>query len=169
MEEYSNKVEIITLDEETGEFPKEAQCSFTHPYPCTKILFIPDKECTKEDLLATTGDYLRIWQVQDDNTVQMNLLAATTDNDDATDQVYNVALNDRTSLNKLYQMIEERIIKRTEGIEKKEPIYTDFRQGDVRHSQANIDKAQALLDYQPKYMISQGMDETMDWYVNNVS
>ena len=83
--------------------------------------------------------------------------------------MYNVALNDRTSLNKLYQMIEERIIKRTEGIEKKEPIYTDFRQGDVRHSQANIDKAQALLDYQPKYMISQGMDETMDWYVNNVS
>jgi len=104
-----------------------------------------------------------------DNTVQMNLLAATTDNDDATDQVYNVALNDRTSLNKLYQMIEERIIQRTEGLEKKKPIYTDFREGDVRHSQANIDKAQALLDYQPKYMISQGMDETMDWYVKSIS
>ena len=55
MEEYSNKVEIITLDEETGEFPKDARCSFTHPYPCTKVMFIPDKECTKEDLLATTG------------------------------------------------------------------------------------------------------------------
>ena len=54
MEEYSNKVEIITLDEETGEFPKDARCSFTHPYPCTKVMFIPDKECTKEDLLATT-------------------------------------------------------------------------------------------------------------------
>jgi len=100
-----------------------------------------------------------------DNTVQMNLLAATTDNDDATDQVYNVALNDRTSLNKLYQMIEERLIQRTEGLEKKEPVYRDFREGDVRHSQANIDKAQKLLNYQPRHMISEGMNEAMDWYV----
>ena len=103
-----------------------------------------------------------------DNTVQMNLLAATTDNDEASDQVYNVALNDRTSLNKLYQMIEERLIQRTEGLGKKKPIYRDFRAGDVRHSQANIDKAQALLDYQPKYMISEGMDEAMDWYVEEL-
>ena len=103
-----------------------------------------------------------------DNTVQMNLLAATTDNDEATDQVYNVALNDRTSLNKLYQMIEERLIQRTQGLEKKEPIYQDFRAGDVRHSQANIDKAKKLLDYQPKYMISEGMDEAMDWYVKSL-
>jgi UDP-N-acetylglucosamine/UDP-N-acetylgalactosamine 4-epimerase len=104
-----------------------------------------------------------------DNTVQMNLLAATTDNDEATDQVYNVALNDRTSLNKLYQMIEERLIQRTQGLGKKEPIYQDFRAGDVRHSQANIDKAQTLLDYQPKYMIEKGMDEAMDWYVNKLN
>jgi UDP-N-acetylglucosamine/UDP-N-acetylgalactosamine 4-epimerase len=103
-----------------------------------------------------------------DNTVQMNLLAATTDNDEATDQVYNVALNDRTSLNKLYQMIEERLIQRTQGLEKKEPIYQDFRAGDVRHSQANIEKAQTLLDYQPKYMISDGMDVAMDWYVGSL-
>jgi len=103
-----------------------------------------------------------------DNTVQMNLLAATTNNDKATDQVYNVALNDRTNLNKLYQMIEERLIQRTEGLKKKEPIYRDFRAGDVRHSQANIDKAKTLLDYQPKYMISEGMDEAIDWYVENL-
>jgi UDP-N-acetylglucosamine/UDP-N-acetylgalactosamine 4-epimerase len=103
-----------------------------------------------------------------DNTVQMNLLAATTDNDEATDQVYNVALNDRTSLNKLYQMIEERLIQRTQGLKKKEPIYQDFRAGDVRHSQANIGKAQELLKYQPKYMISNGMDKAMDWYVKSI-
>jgi UDP-N-acetylglucosamine/UDP-N-acetylgalactosamine 4-epimerase len=103
-----------------------------------------------------------------DNTVQMNLLSAATDNDEATDQVYNVALNDRTSLNKLYQMIEERLIQRTQGLEKKEPIYQDFRAGDVRHSQANIDKAKKLLDYQPKYMIEKGMDEAMDWYVSSL-
>jgi UDP-N-acetylglucosamine/UDP-N-acetylgalactosamine 4-epimerase len=100
-----------------------------------------------------------------DNTVQMNLLAATTDNDEATDQIYNVALNDRVSLNKLYHMIEERIIQRTEGLEKKAPIYKDFRVGDVRHSQADINKAQTLLGYQPTHMVEQGLNETMDWYV----
>ena len=103
-----------------------------------------------------------------DNTVQMNLLAATTDDDEATDQIYNVALNDRTSLNKLYQMIEEGLIQKTQGLQKKEPIYKDYRAGDVRHSQADISKAQALLDYQPKYKISQGIDETMEWYVGNL-
>jgi UDP-N-acetylglucosamine/UDP-N-acetylgalactosamine 4-epimerase len=104
-----------------------------------------------------------------DNTVQMNLLAATTSNNDAIDQVYNVALNDRTSLNRLYQMIEDRLIQRTSGLKKKGPVYRDFRTGDVRHSQANIDKAQTLLDYQPKYMISEGLDEAMDWYVDNLA
>ena len=103
-----------------------------------------------------------------DNTVQMNLLAATTDNEEATNQVYNVALNDRTSLTKLYQMIEERLIERVEGLEKKKPIYREFRSGDVRHSQASIDKAKKLLDYQPKYKISEGMDEAIDWYINSI-
>jgi UDP-N-acetylglucosamine 4-epimerase len=101
--------------------------------------------------------------------VQINLLAATTDNDEATDQGYNVALNDRTNLNKLHQMIEERLIQRTAGLENKKPIYRDFRAGDVRHSQADISKAQTLLDYQPKYTISKGMDEAMDWYVSSLS
>ena len=103
-----------------------------------------------------------------DNTVQINLLAATTDNDEATDQVYNVALNDRTNLNKLYQMIEERLIQRIEGLEKKKPIYKDFRTGDVRHSQANIDKAQKLLEYLPTHKIAQGLDVAMDWYFKSI-
>jgi len=104
-----------------------------------------------------------------DNTVQMNLLAAMTDNDEATDQVYNVALNDRTSLNQLYQMIEERLIQRVEGLTKKEPIYRDFRAGDVRHSLADISKAQQLLGYQPSHKIAEGLDEAMDWYVESLS
>jgi UDP-N-acetylglucosamine 4-epimerase len=103
-----------------------------------------------------------------DNVIQINLLAATTDNNDATDQIYNVALNDRTSLNKLYKMIEDRLIAKTKGLKKKEPIYRDYRTGDVRHSQANIDKAKKLLNYEPKYMISEGMDEAIDWYINNL-
>jgi UDP-N-acetylglucosamine 4-epimerase len=104
-----------------------------------------------------------------DNTVQMNLLAATTENDEAIDQIYNVALNDRTSLNKLYQMIEDRLVRRVQDLEIRKPIYRDFRAGDVRHSQANIDKAQNLLDYRPQYTLSKGMDEAMGWYVDSLS
>ena len=104
-----------------------------------------------------------------DNTLQINLLAATTDNDKATNQVYNVALNDRTSLNKLYHMIQDRLIKRTKKVQSKKPIYKDFRAGDVRHSQANIKKAQELLDFKPAFNISKGLDETMDWYINSIT
>ena len=98
------------------------------------------------------------------NTVEMNILAATTDNEHATDQVYNVALNSRTSLNELYQMIERRLVQKRVCTPKKTPIYRGFRPGDVRHSQANIEKSQLLLGYQPQYPISKGLDETIDWY-----
>ena len=104
-----------------------------------------------------------------ENAVQMNILSATTNNEDAIDQVYNVALNEQTSLNKLYQMIEERIVERIQGIEKKDPVYRDFRSGDVRHSLADISKAKLLLSYNPKYKISKGLDEAMDWYIKSLT
>ena len=103
-----------------------------------------------------------------DNTVQMNLLAATTNNNEAIDQVYNVAVNDRTSLNQLYHMIEDRLIQRVPGLKKKDPTYREFRKGDVRHSQASINKAQILLGYHPQYMITKGLNEAMDWYTDNL-
>lgn len=103
-----------------------------------------------------------------ENTVQMNLLAATTENSDALDQVYNVALNDQTDLNQLYQMIEDCLIARTSGLKGRQPIYRDFRAGDVRHSRADISKAQALLGYQPSHKIAEGMEEAMDWYVESL-
>ena len=103
-----------------------------------------------------------------DNTVQMNLLAATTDNIAAVDQVYNVALNDRTSLNNLYQLLEGKLIQRVDSLVEKNPVYRDFRAGDVLHSQADITKALKLLGYQPRYKISEGLEKTMDWYVENI-
>lgn len=103
-----------------------------------------------------------------DNAVQMNILAAMAENDEAVDQVYNVALNARTSLNQLYQMIEDRLIERTTTLSKKNPVYRDFRAGDVRHSQADISKATNLLGYKPTHIITEGLDVAMDWYVNNL-
>ena len=104
-----------------------------------------------------------------DNTVQMNLLAATTADSNSTDQVYNVAVNDQTDLNQLYQMIEEKLINRVENITKKDPIYRDFRAGDVRHSLADISKAKSLLGYDPDYKINEGLNESMDWYIFDLS
>ncbi|EGR2003732.1 Vi polysaccharide biosynthesis UDP-N-acetylglucosaminuronic acid C-4 epimerase TviC, partial [Vibrio parahaemolyticus] len=88
-----------------------------------------------------------------DNTVQMNILAATaTDIEKA--QVYNVAVGDRTTLNELYHSIQESLSKN--GINNNnKPTYRDFRVGDVRHSQADISKAREILGYKPEFNIQQ--------------
>jgi WD repeat-containing protein 68 len=65
IEEYKNKVQIVELDEKVGEFRCTSQ--FDHPYPATKIAFIPDQAGKHPDLLATTGDYLRIWKISEDS------------------------------------------------------------------------------------------------------
>ncbi|MBQ4860862.1 Vi polysaccharide biosynthesis UDP-N-acetylglucosaminuronic acid C-4 epimerase TviC [Pseudoalteromonas sp. MMG013] len=97
-----------------------------------------------------------------ENTVQMNILAATA-KDEAKDNVYNVAVGDRTTLNQLYSAISE--VLNENGIEVNgKPIYRDFRAGDVRHSQANVDKANNLLGYEPQYHILEGISKAMPWY-----
>lgn len=73
IEDYSNKVQIIELNEETGNFETRGG-AFKHPYPATKLMWIPDKDGTKPDLLATTGDYLRLWNVGDDDSVSLHTL-----------------------------------------------------------------------------------------------
>ena len=74
VEEYNNRVDIVTLDEESGNFVADPKLSFSHPYPTTKLMFVPDKECNRPDLLATTGDYLRIWEVKEDGVELKSLL-----------------------------------------------------------------------------------------------
>ncbi|EOB3674775.1 TPA: Vi polysaccharide biosynthesis UDP-N-acetylglucosaminuronic acid C-4 epimerase TviC [Vibrio vulnificus] len=102
-----------------------------------------------------------------DNTVQMNILAATaTDTEKA--QVYNVAVGDRTTLNELYHSIQESLSKN--GINNNnKPTYRDFRVGDVRHSQADISKARGILGYKPEFNIQQGIEKTMPWYIKFLS
>jgi len=100
-----------------------------------------------------------------DNAVQMNILSALTQNKEASDQVYNCALNDRTSLNELFKMISDRLVARVEGLQVSQPTYREFRAGDVRHSLADISKAESLLGYVPSHRIDKGLDESMDWYV----
>ena len=103
-----------------------------------------------------------------DNTVQMNILAATTTNSEAKNQVYNVAVGDRTTLNELFNSIKSALAD-NEVVYDKQPIYRDFREGDVRHSQADISKAKQLLGYAPQFNISQGIDLAMPWYVKSLT
>lgn len=99
------------------------------------------------------------------NAVQANLLAATTENEAAVNQVYNVAVGDRTTLNQLYDAIQKSLASRVDSLALAEPVYRDFRSGDVRHSQADISKAFRLLNYSPTHRINEGLEEAMDWYV----
>lgn len=97
-----------------------------------------------------------------ENTVQMNLLAATAP-DEALDMVYNVAVGDRTTLNELYAAIES-VLKGCGVQSEHKLIYRDFRDGDIRHSQADITKAQKLLGYKPSFNVMAGLVEAMPWY-----
>lgn len=104
-----------------------------------------------------------------DNAVQMNILAAMTQDEAATGQIYNVALNDRTSLTQLFSMIQDRLLVRVDGMVPVDPIYQDFRAGDVKHSQADISKAVGLLGYAPTHRIDEGLDEALNWYIESLS
>ncbi len=104
-----------------------------------------------------------------DNVVQANILSALTSNETAINQVYNVALNARTSLNQLYQMMRVLLLKKFPHLETHQPEYVDFREGDVRHSQADITKARNLLGFDPTHSIQEGLESAMNWYVASLS
>jgi UDP-N-acetylglucosamine 4-epimerase len=100
------------------------------------------------------------------NVVQANLLAAMAPAD-AVNQVYNVALGDRTTLNQLYEMMRAELAPRFAHVAGHAPRHVDFRAGDVRHSQADISKAATMLGYAPTHRIADGLKEAMDWYVQD--
>ena len=104
-----------------------------------------------------------------ENVVQANILSATTTNSDAINQVYNVAVNERTTLNQLFDMQRNLLVKRFAHLENFRPTYQDFRAGDVRHSLADISKAQRLLGYAPSHRIGEGLRTAMDWYIKDLT
>lgn len=102
------------------------------------------------------------------NAVQANILAATTQNPEAKNQVYNVAVGDRTTLNTLFGLLRENLL--AHGISPDvQPTYRDFRAGDVRHSQAATDKARNLLGYAHSHTLAQGVSEAVGWYVKHLT
>ncbi|OWQ46220.1 LPS biosynthesis protein WbpP [Roseateles noduli] len=100
------------------------------------------------------------------NAVQANLLAATTSLAESRNQVYNVAVGDRTTLNQLFALLRDGLA--AEGVTSgTQPIYRDFRAGDVRHSQADVSKGRRLLGYEPTHNLRDGLGEALSWYVAN--
>ena len=100
-----------------------------------------------------------------DNAVQANLLAAMSDNPAAVNQVYNVALNSQTSLNVLFSTLRTLIGVHLPETLATQPVYRDFRVGDMRFSQADISKAQSLLGYRPVWPVQRGLKKAVDWYI----
>jgi UDP-N-acetylglucosamine/UDP-N-acetyl-alpha-D-glucosaminouronate 4-epimerase len=102
-----------------------------------------------------------------DNVVQANILAATVKNPQAKNQIYNIAVGEKTTLNELFSLLQRCLKKRDESFLGAEPAYGDFRAGDVRHSLADTSKAQRLLGYCPTHRAEEGLEVAMDWYWRN--
>jgi UDP-N-acetylglucosamine 4-epimerase len=99
------------------------------------------------------------------NVVQANVLAALCERPQAVNQVYNVAVNARTSLNELYLLLRDLLAERYPYLHEHAPDYAPFRPGDVRHSQADIAKAAALLGYQATHDLRRGLKQAIPWYI----
>ncbi|WP_213462747.1 NAD-dependent epimerase/dehydratase family protein [Thiocapsa sp.] len=99
-----------------------------------------------------------------DNAVQANLLAATAPDPAAANQVYNVAVGERTTLNDLYTLIHRHLLPRYPHLQGAQPMYRDFRPGDVRHSLADITKAATRLGYAPTHRLGEGLEIALPWY-----
>jgi UDP-N-acetylglucosamine 4-epimerase len=102
-----------------------------------------------------------------ENAVQANVLAAVATDQDALNQVYNVAYGERTTLNELFELIRAHVAAGCTRVATTEPVYKDFRPGDIRHSLADIHKARRLLGYEPRYSVHDGLKKAGMWYISN--
>ena len=113
------------------------------------------------------GEYSRDFTYID-NVIQMNILAMTTTNPEAVNQIYNTAFGERTTLNQLVGYLRELLGSKDEVILGIEPTHGPNRAGDIPHSLACIDKAKTLLGYAPKHSMRDGLREAVDWYWENL-
>ncbi|UCH48854.1 MAG: NAD-dependent epimerase/dehydratase family protein, partial [Betaproteobacteria bacterium] len=104
-----------------------------------------------------------------DNAIQANILASIVDDPAALNQVYNVSVGERTTLNELFELQRRLLSQYVPDVADCKPHYQAFREGDVRHSQADISKAKRLLGYAPTHRLEDGLAEAMAWYVENLS
>lgn len=104
-----------------------------------------------------------------ENVIQANELAATTENPEAINTVYNVAFGQATTVNELVASLKTNLSRFDPEIEKVEPVHGDIRTGDILHSLASVEKARKLLGYNPQFSLSAGLDQAIKWYWENLT
>lgn len=104
-----------------------------------------------------------------ENVIQANLIAATVTDDEAKNEIYNIAVGEKTTLNELFQNIRSAL--QDCGVNPGDPqtVHREFRLGDVRHSLADISKASNKLGYKPTHSVNKGLLEALPWYIKNAS
>lgn len=136
-------------------------------YAAVIPLFVKQFMKYESPVINGEGEYSRDFTYID-NVIQMNLLALTTTNPDAVNQIYNTAFGDRTTLNQLVGYLKEFLSEFDPAIANIEVLHGPNRVGDIPHSLACIDKAKQLLGYDPKYSMKQGLKEAVKWYYENI-
>ncbi|TGY08201.1 SDR family oxidoreductase [Bacteroides acidifaciens] len=136
-------------------------------YAAVIPLFVKKFMAHESPVINGDGEYSRDFTYID-NVIQMNLLAITTTNPNAVNQVYNTAFGERTTLNMLVGYLKEFLSEYDSDISNVEVVHGPNRQGDIPHSLACIDKAKALLNYEPKYSMRDGLREAVRWYWENI-
>lgn len=136
-------------------------------YAAVIPLFVKKLIAHESPMINGDGEYSRDFTYID-NVVQMNMLAITTTNPDAVNQIYNTAFGERTTLNQLVDYLKEYLSGFDPEIAKIEIIHGPNRLGDIPHSLACIDKAKKILDYNPRYNMRDGLKEAVKWYWDNI-
>ncbi|AXO80456.1 NAD-dependent epimerase/dehydratase family protein [Olleya aquimaris] len=136
-------------------------------YAAVVPLFVKQFIKHQSPVINGDGSYSRDFTYID-NVVQMNLLAITTQNKQALNQVYNTAVGDCTTLLQLTDLLKKYLSKYDPKIAEVNIMHGPNRKGDIPHSLASVDKAKRLLDYNPTHNIAQGIEEAVDWYWENL-
>lgn len=136
-------------------------------YAAVIPLFVKKFMSHESPVINGDGEYSRDFTYID-NVILMNLLALSTENPEAVNEVYNTAYGERTTLNQLVSYLREYLSEFDAEIGKIEVLYGPKRVGDIPHSLASIDKARKLLGYNPRYSMKEGLREAVKWYWANL-
>ena len=120
----------------------------------------------KQPIINGKGDFSRDFTYVD-NAIHMNMLAMETKSADAVNLIYNTAGGERTTINNLTELIQSFLCEKDSSIRNIKPIYGPYRNGDIPHSMASIEKAHHLLGYMPIVCFRDGLKRTIDWYLEN--
>ena len=136
-------------------------------YAAVIPLFVKAMMSGEEIIINGDGTHSRDFTYID-NIIQINQLAALTDNPDAINTVYNAAFGERITLTGLFEHLKKIMLKYNKEIRDIQPVFGPEREGDIKHSLASIDKARRLLNYNPEYSVREGLELAVDWYFNNL-